>query len=196
MSDTQLPKTKTVYQKKFEEEVAALIAPGNEQGSSLFRFIERQLRQKKIYELKAHDIFIEAYLRGLDYVDRKSEEIKVPAAWLRTTSVNIIQEIVRKSNCRDKVKHIYSSHAKDESQALHQIEFFEAVEKLRQALECLDADDRFIIKLRFEGKNFREIQTYYYELKGEEIEEATLRKRASRAMERLRLKFVELYGEV
>lgn len=194
MSDAKLSTT-IILQKKFEEEIAKLISPKSKKGSILLRYIDRLLQQYEHCDLEAHDVLVEAYIRGLRYIEKNGEDIRVPEAWMRTAALRVIQGNSKKNLRHDKIKYICSDHAKVEEHPLYQVERSDATEKLKLALADLDAEDRLILELRFDGKAFAQIKNEYFVLKGEEIGEAALRQRSSRALKKLRLKFEELYGK-
>lgn len=66
---------------------------------------------------------------------------------------------------------------------------------MKQALNHLSKSDQEILNLRFyQGKQYKEIQAHYLEIASVSIKVPTLRKRESRAIERLQAKFLELYN--
>ena len=78
--------------------------------------------------------------------------------------------------------------------ALDQLESDEERNAVKQALSYLSDSDQEIIELRFyQGKKYKEIQAHYLEIAGVSIKVPTLRKRESRAIERLQAQFLELY---
>ena len=146
-----------------------------------------------ISDLDIREVLIEATTRGLYRIERTGEEIHYPRAWLSKTCTFIMLDMMKaeKKNRLIKEKNTYLLPT---THALDQLESDEERNAVKQALSYLSDSDQEIIELRFyQGKKYKEIQAHYLEIAGVSIKVPTLRKRESRAIERLQAQFLELY---
>jgi RNA polymerase sigma factor (sigma-70 family) len=169
----------------FDTEFQLLTATNSSKGSSMLFFIYQMLRQFNINDVDASDILLEVYLRGRRAIE-SGKTIQNIAAWARKTAYNIIVLSQRRDKNTPKPLCIeeISPYIEPTSEDLNSD--FEAIEV---ALQQLKPIDQTIIRLRFlEGLSWQEIA----ERLGESetiISQAALRKRAQRALNRLRSNF-------
>jgi RNA polymerase sigma factor (sigma-70 family) len=62
---------------------------------SLYAFISKRLRASNLHGIDSYDIFLEAIIRGIEYVIDHGQQIENPKAWLRVTCSQIILESIR-----------------------------------------------------------------------------------------------------
>ncbi|MEM6424543.1 MAG: sigma-70 family RNA polymerase sigma factor [Cyanobacteria bacterium P01_D01_bin.128] len=172
---------------QFNEAIYVLLKVNTAHSKSLLAYIRRLLWQYHLdRQLTATEIFIDAYVRGVQYLLSSGETIKKPSAWMRITVLNVIREKSRERKrsipltwevVSDDMDKTSTSESGDE-------ECFLAV---IQAFNNLNHDDRKIIQLRFfESKSWEEVR----EKVGEsDLTTSTLRKRGQRALERLRREY-------
>jgi len=160
------------------------------ESNTFFAFIKRGLRQ---FNLDSYydpsDIISEAYIRGVRSIS-SGMIITNPLAWIRMISYNIIRELSRNQN-----------RQKGDIAQLQDSVIFEPsnieddLELIALAFKYLSSEDREIITLRtFEGLSWSEISKRLESDERQALQEAVLRKRGSRAMQRLRKFFTSLSG--
>lgn len=195
MVSSQRPsKSKTeAFKNQFNAAVSLLFAPTSREGTALLNHIQRTGRLLKIRNLDAKEVISEAVMRGLTLIENKGEGIENPHAWLSKVSTYILYDLVKDEKKNRELKAKNTRCVKPFS-AMSQLETEEERKQLRKALERLSEEDQEILDLRFyQGKQFKEIKQYYLEEAGISVKVPTLRKRESRARQRLRDKFQELY---
>lgn len=177
----------------FSKEVSCLMHPSSVEGTKLLNYLQRVARQLNIRDFSVHDVVSEATVRGFDAIDRKGERIRSASAWLRSIGTRIIKDRVKRE-IRDRKlreKHAYHSPTPD---GLLRLLVDEESTVIAQAMQLLSPEDQKILRLRFiQGMRYRDIQTWYFDEMGVSVKEATLRKRESRALARLKSKFREMY---
>lgn len=186
--------TKAELKQKFISEVSYLLQLNELKGTSLCKYLVHFAKRWHVPYADLDEIIMEGVRRGLEYIENNDDEIKSPEAWLRRVCLNIL---------KDRINEIVKRERKTEAIALlmqsgqlpsAKIELVEQLEFLEQALNLLSPEDRLIIRLKFiHGKNYKQIQ-YQYELQGELVSIPALRKRESRALNRLREHFFSLYN--
>jgi DNA-directed RNA polymerase specialized sigma24 family protein len=192
MAPTPLPATR-----QFNLDVQFLLTPNNPHARSLLAFIYRTIRQ---FGLQGYitevDVFVEAYLRGVNYTNNSGERILQSRAWLRKTAYNIIREWKR-----DRSR--YSPAAFDElleqgavgyhedpplGVATADIPWAEAeIQDVVRAFQGLEDADRRLIQWKvIENLSWQAIQARLVAQGEDAVSLAALRKRGQRALERLR----------
>lgn len=189
---TNDPKAKLKHD--FCNEVSQLLTPNNFKGTSLYSFVSRLANKWNARQIDIHEIIIEGVKRGIENIEKTGEAINKPEAWLRKVCTHILSDevdkIVKEEKKVERQKHelnnIYNTFSSEPDLMCR-------LERSDEALRSLSASDQQIIRLRFfEGKTYEQIQ-HYYELQEEVITVPALRKRESRALKRLRLKFFAIY---
>jgi DNA-directed RNA polymerase specialized sigma24 family protein len=182
---------------KFRKEVCCFLLPHNSQGTALLKFIEHYINKWRIITLDPYDVLIEAIYRGMQTIEEKGKPIKKSEAWLRGACLNILRDEVKhceksgKLTQEMKIGHAVRTHS---ANPLVTAELLDQVEFLQQAYERLSSSDQDIIYQRFYlGKTYKQVQATYVRMNGQIIEASTLRKRESRALERLKAIFLDLY---
>ena len=188
--------TKQRLKNLFVDRISSLLQLNHFKGTTLYRFLQHHAKKWQNDHIDLHEVLVEGVRRGIEHIDNTGEEIRSPEAWLRSTCLNIL---------KDAVKHTVRDEKKVENVSLIQSlidssppkpELLEQLEYLDEALEFLSEDDRRLIFLRFfEGKKYEEIQQdllIYYDQK---VSLPALRKRESRALQKLKQCFFTLYDE-
>ena len=124
-------------------------------------------------------------MRGLQEIEKNGTTITTPEAWLRRVSTFIMLDMVKveKKNRQLKQKNVEI----EVSNSLNKLELEEEIEALNTELRQLSEEDQEILKLRFhENMKYKDIQQHLLDEYGTLIKVSTLRKRESRAIERLR----------
>lgn len=170
----------------FENAVSQLLEPHNPKGTSLLRFIRRQLRRYHLSFADPDEILSESILRGLEFIHRTGEEIRTPEAWLRVTCLRLLQnkvrENVRHENLVSKMERL-PSISNDSS--VQKLELREQLEQLCNALKTLSEEDQEILNLYLvQNKTYLQIQAYYERKEDRLVHLMTIRKRVSRAKTR------------
>lgn len=175
----------------FDDEFQILAAETSPEGVALQNSIARMLRQYRISEVDVSFILNEAYMRGCRLID-SGETIKNVAAWLKFTAFRIIQETARNQHRNRNLSERLIGEGEIDVKAdpLNAAEIAEQSEMMRIAIQQLGSMDQTIIRLRFlEGLSWQDIAQRLGE-DGTVLSQASLRKRASRALKRLRSAFV------
>ncbi|MBD2343636.1 sigma-70 family RNA polymerase sigma factor [Anabaena subtropica] len=171
----------------FDREFQLLLNSESSSAHSLLAFINRSLAQ---FNLSNYDslteVINEAYIRGVRLLSA-GEKIEHPLAWIRVTAYDIIRKQSREFI---KFSPIEESHVMRIDQEFNNnisTNDNESFKKLHIALGELNPDEREILILRnVKNLSWKEIQLYLLS-KGKEVKnEAILRKRGNRALERLR----------
>lgn len=188
-----------VLQKAFIAEVSLLLLPNNAKGTALLKFLRHYMNKWHIRGKDPYDILLDGISRGLQFIEQTGNPILKAEAWLRSTCLNILKDAVKESIKDEALKKSILLDAIDRGQINNPLtgaELLEQLELLQIALKRLPSADRDILQLRFcHEKTYSQIQKYYESLDGQIIQEAALRKRESRALRRLRKRFLKLYEE-
>lgn len=190
------------WQHQFSEVVSDFLLRNHYKGNTLIGFIRRYIKKWRLGNVNPFDILLDAVGRGLEYIRKNEKPIETPEAWLRVTCLNILRDRVKQTIHEEKLFQdmgVIGSISFSQT-PLDSSEFFEKLEVLQQALERLPESDRSLIKQRFyQGKTYKQVRET---LKRESEEEkiiplATLRKRESRALQKLKKIFMKMYqGDV
>lgn len=180
------------YKDTFSREVSQLLAPDNKDGSRILTYLERSARQLNIRDFDVREVLSEVTCRGLTTIEKKEEPIKSVPAWFRSIGINIIKDRVKAEIRARKLvaKHAYHSEASDSWLKLMLEEEGAAA---AEAFTLLSPEDQEILRLRFvKEMRYKDIQAYYQKVKNIFVKVPTLRKRESRAVERLKKQFTRL----
>ena len=151
----------------------------------LASFIKNELKQLHLEQVDVYDVISEVYLRGIKKIT-SGENIKNPGAWIRVTSYNVILEMSRKQK-----KEQPDSEFLENQVAPKTCEENSEVQLniLRKSLENLSEKERLILELRFfQDLSWKEVRSILAS-KGEILTESNLKKKGSRALEKLRKSF-------
>ena len=188
-SDQQTEVLKT----NFLNEVSRILEPSNAEGRSLLNYLQRTGKQLNIRDFDIRELISEAAMRGLALIDNKSEEIENTQAWLRKVCTFILYDMVKaeKKNRELKAK---NTDGLVDNDPFTDIESDEQREALARAFSLLSKEEQEILNLRFyQGRKYKDIQQYYLEEASVFVKAPTLRKRESRAIQKLHKKFREEY---
>jgi len=190
--------------RQFNAEIQFLLKPHNPHARSLLAFIRRSLKQ---FRLDGHlteiDIFTEAYLRGIQYLQQADNSIRHPKAWMRITAYNVIRELHRNQSryaaaaYDDFIENDLGRQVVAQDQQVQLVDA-QAIDTdiyaVFQALRALPTCDRILIGLKvINGLSWREIRQWYGQWFDDPApSEAALRKRGQRALERLRQQYHRL----
>jgi RNA polymerase sigma factor (sigma-70 family) len=173
---------------QFNEAIYVLLKANTAHSRSLLAYIRRTLWQYNLDKrFSATDIFIEAYVRGVQYLLSSTEKtIKKPSAWMRITVLNVIREKSREGKKSVPLTWEIESRTFDpepEVDAGNEGSFLAVI----QAFNNLNHDERKIIQLRyFENMKWDEVRE---KIGDANLTTATVRKRGQRALGRLREEF-------
>lgn len=190
----QKPQKNTVkcYKADFSRQVSQLFAPDNRDGSRILTAYERIARQLNIRDFDAREVLSEVTCRGLAAIERKEEPIKSIPAWFRSIGTNIIKDGVK---AEIKARKLFEKQAyqPETSDSLLSLIAKEEGVAAYEAFKCLSLEDQEILRLRFiEDMRYKEIQAYYQDVKNILVKIPALRKRESRAVERLKKQFTKV----
>lgn len=194
--------TKVTHQlvHEFIAAVSYLLLPNEFKGTSLYKFLIRFARQWHIAHVDLDEVIFEGIKRGIEYIQKHSRPIEKPESWLRQVCLNILRAKVDATIKNErKVKQLttLAQHPHSpivESQLIEQLDFLE------KALNELSEEEQALIRMKFlQRKTYEQIRQHYkYIAEGEDkpVPSAqALRKRESRALQRLKKHFFKLYEE-
>ncbi|MBD1874129.1 sigma-70 family RNA polymerase sigma factor [Nodosilinea sp. FACHB-131] len=192
----QGPGHELVYE--FVTAVSYLLMPDEFKGTALYKFLIRFARQWHIANIDLDDVVIEGIKRGVEYILRHNLPIKKPEVWLRQVCLNILRSKVDATIKDERKVAMATQLAQHSKSPLIESELIEQLECLEVALNRLSKADQALIRMKFiHHKTYEQIRQHYkYIAESEEVivpSAQTLRKRESRALERLRKVFLELY---
>jgi len=181
------------YQAAFLEEARWAV----ENTDTLQPYIERLKVQWRLPNVDAQETLSEAISRGVRYIADKNKAIINPIGWLRVVSLNIIRDeskaVQREKRLQERLSYEYGSGLSD---PFEDSDFLEEVEALKLAMNTLSDGDQAMLKHRFFAQQrYKEIQATLEEQEGKKTSIAALRKRESRALKRLKEKFLQLQKE-
>lgn len=186
----------------FIQAVSYLLLPNEYKGTALYKYL---VQIAKAYHLPINEIdaiLNEGIKRGIDYIRKNREPIRNPEAWLRPVCLNIMRDRVNANVRHEQKAQRVSEIILPLKNPLAETELLEQLEYLDQALTELSESDQLLIRMKFwQGKTYEQIQ-YHYKLMSEGSTEKepvpsipALRKRESRALEKLRKIFFSIYEE-
>ena len=183
----------SVIRENFLNDISNLIHPLSPEGTRFLNYLEVTARQLAIRDFDAQEIISEAVMRGLIALSEKDQKIQNPQAWLRQVCTYIICDRVKEQ----KKTRLLKEKTRDISEvpdSFSHIVSHEQHKVVIQAYSKLSEEDQKILDLRFyQGLPYKEIQQQYLTTSGRSVKIPTLRKRESRALQRLRVKFQEEY---
>ena len=161
--------------------------------SSLYRYLQKLVRQWKLPHLDAEEILLESLDRGLQYIDKKGLSIENPRAWLRAVSINVVRDEAKATVRMKRLQFPCSvDYLIDESSLHNDTDLSEDMSAIALSMAELSDSDRNILERRFhQNKRYKEIQADLVKEGEGKIAIPTLRKRESRALKRLKAKFME-----
>jgi RNA polymerase sigma factor (sigma-70 family) len=180
----------------FCSEVSSHISPDNFKGTSLYSFIRNRSRNWHISHVDPNDIIIEGVKRGIEYIEKTGKAIEKPESWLRKVCMNILSDTVEQAIKEEKKIEGQKALLREMDRASEsQPDLVDYLEFIDEALSSLSKNDQFLLKMRFlKGKSYEQIR-HIYELQGEVVTVPALRKRESRAVQRLRKNFRRIHHE-
>lgn len=182
------------FQDEFKLTISEYLSPNHYQGTTLLRFIGHQAQKWKLQHVEPLEILIEAMRRGIDCIQRTGQPIRNPAAWLRKTSVHLLCDEVKKASRQEDYDEQDGTQCQNPKNPLLEAELSEQLEKLQEAFQELSEEERFIINLRFqEGRTYEQIQKHYETRDNQLMALSTLRKKESRALNKLKNIFFRVY---
>jgi|GEM_PF-3502684 DNA-directed RNA polymerase specialized sigma24 family protein len=180
--------------KFFESEISRLLNPKNEEekaaSNAFFAYIKRLIYQFNLYTAEPYEITSEAYIRAINFIKTREEEIKSPVAFMKGISVNVIREMSRKQIHSSPVepKELESKVKLDDfnTNLVYEDFYNSSSNSLKAAIQTLNSKDRKIIFLwKVEELPWKEV-VKKLSSSGETLNIASARKRGQRALERLR----------
>jgi DNA-directed RNA polymerase specialized sigma24 family protein len=191
---------------QFNRDVQFLLKPNNPHARSLLAFIHRTLRQ---FGLESYitevDVFVEAYLRGVNYTRQSGERILQSRAWLRKTAYNIIREWQRdrarycNAAFDELLEQGVAGHHEDRPAGDLERDSVWVEDEIRsvlQAFKGLEECDRALIQWKvLENLPWQTIQDRLVAQGEERVSLPALRKRGQRALERLRQNYHQPHAD-
>ena len=180
------------YKDDFNRQVSNIFAPNNREGSRILTAFERIAKQLNIRDFDVREVLSEVTCRGLATIEKKEQPIKSVPAWFRSIGTNIIKDRV-KAEIRARKLFEKQAHHMEVSDSWLKLIAKEEGAAAYEAFKLLSPEDQEILRLRFiEEMRYKDIQAYYQNIKNVFVKVPTLRKRESRAVERLKHQFSEV----
>jgi RNA polymerase sigma factor (sigma-70 family) len=182
----------------FLQAVSHLLQPNEFKGTALYKFLVGMARRWHLSDVDIDDVLLEAVKRGIEYIRRNGRPIEKPEAWLRRVCLNILKAQVNAAIKAEQRQTLAAATVQQTPHPLEQSELIEQLEYLEAALNRLTSQDQALIRMRFlQRQSYGQIRRHYeLTAPGQPApSEQTLRKRESRALQRLRLVFFELYRQ-
>jgi RNA polymerase sigma factor (sigma-70 family) len=192
-----MPNSSTASHKQaLVEAVSVHLAPHNFKGSSLLKFIDNCSKRwnNPLDQEDIQDVLVEAIKRGLEYIEKTGKPIEKPEAWLKKTCLYVLRDTIRRRIQDEKYVRQESILLKESMYPPANVEFCEHCDILAAAMKQLSCGDREIIQLRYSGKSYEQIQKHLEYAENQPISIPALRKRESRAVERLKTEFFKIYN--
>lgn len=179
-----------LYRRAFLDEVSQVV----DDLATLQAYLKRLIVRWRLSNVDTSEVLSEAISRGVHYIETKGEPIDNPVGWLRAVSVNILRDeakaAARQRRLQEKLLSEYTISSRDLFQDL---DFLEDVEDLQLAMQTLSKTDQDMLRCRFFlKKRYKEIQAELEIEEGKKTAISTLRKRESRALQRLKEAFLRL----
>lgn len=170
----------------FDREFQIMLDSSSSIGCMMLSYIERSLAQFGLKNsFQAHEILIEAYVRGCKLID-SGEPINNPVAWTKKTTFNVIRE-----HSRDRKRLVQAENQqidKHINQPLEPVEdFSEDYKLIMQAFSRLTLEEQELLTLKVIKKlSWKQISEYLYQKDNKNIlPENNLRKKKERILKRL-----------
>lgn len=180
------------YKDTFSDQVSQIFAPGNRDGSRILNYFERTAKQLNIRDFDAREVLSEVTCKGLATIEKKEEPIKSVPAWFRSIGINIIKDRV-KAEIKARKLFEKQAHHTEASDSWLKLIVEEEGAAAYEAFKLLSPEDQEILRLRFiEDMRYKDIQAYFQKAKNVFVKVPTLRKRESRAVERLKQQFAKV----
>lgn len=182
-----------VLKTQFTNEVKHLLEPDNPEGRSLFNYLQRLMEQEGVRSLDMQDCIAEATAAGLAYIDKHGKEIRSATAWLKKVGANRIRNQIRVEIKKRKLKKEYEYQFESDN-AWFKVLLDEERTFAAAAMKKLSPVDQELLTLRFvQEMKYKDIQQYYFTQYHRSSNVPALRKRASRALTKLKEQFAKDY---
>lgn len=193
MTDSEPPRSVSSPEDAFNAAALEVLGKNNPYAYTTISFIQRSLMQFHLAsQFEAHDIFNEAYMRGIQLI-RSGGSIRNHHAWLKSTCFNIIREISRKQRKEQlldpELVELIPALRGIEDSVISQDDLEKNWQALLSSLEALHSTDpkgARLLRLQAQGLSWKEIHSQLVQEDGEAPCEQTLRQQASRAKKTLR----------
>jgi RNA polymerase sigma factor (sigma-70 family) len=169
----------------FDAQFRMLLERKNSDAQSVLASVRGRLLQLHLDGDDVTSILNEAYLRGVQAIE-KGRSITQPSTWIRLTAWNIIRENSREQRRCEPLppaflESVIAAPALEEEFDANQ------VQTLRMALQQLDPSERKILHLRyFQNLSWHQVSEQLVREEGEVRSSEALRKRGYRILQRLR----------
>lgn len=180
-------------QQEFSRKAGNLLLPNHPSGTALLNFIRYHLTVWHMDDVDPQDILADAVYQGLVFIQNRNQPIENPKAWLRVTCLNLLKKQVRKTVNHGKLcRHLKESSSLTEN-PLAAIERSEWLDQFHEAVTQLPPEEQDLIRFRlFEDKTYEQIYYWLESRDGKAPDIPTIRKRYSRALNRLKSVFPKL----
>lgn len=181
---------------EFVAAVSYLLMSYDFKGSALYKFLIRFARQWHLENADLEEVIVEAVARGIEYIRKHNAPIRKPESWLRQVCLNILKGKVDEAIKDERKVAMIATVPQHLNSPLAEAELIEQLAFLEDALNQLSPDDQMLIRMKFlQRKTYEQIR-HHFKLMAEDGPVPTvqaLRKRESRALQRLKSHFFELY---
>jgi len=194
-SEQQSPNVQEI-QKEFSRKVSTLLLPNNPSGTTFLNFIRHYLYIWHIPNVDPQDILAEAVYQGIKSIGSNYQPIENPQAWLRVTCLHLMRNQVRVTVRHDKVVKLLKESSSETENPLTVAERFEWLDKFNEAIDQLPDDEQELVRFRlFDEKTYEQIYYWLESRDGQSPDIPTIRKRYSRALNRLKTVFPTVYQD-
>lgn len=170
----------------FDAQFRMLLDRENSDAQSVLACVRLRLRQFHLDGDDVTSILHEAYLRGVQTIERGRSITKF-STWIRTTAGYIIRENSRKPRLYELPLSVFLESVIEAPTALEEEFDANQVQTLRMALQQLDPSERKILHLRyFQNLSWHQVSKQLAREEGEVRSSEALRKRGYRILQRLR----------
>ena len=95
-STKNVEQTTTLFSSAVEKILNPNTPGQRNKSNALFSYILRLIIQFNLFCIDVEEVINESYLRGIKYIDKTGEEIYLPEAFIKRTSLNVVREMSRK----------------------------------------------------------------------------------------------------
>jgi DNA-directed RNA polymerase specialized sigma24 family protein len=181
-------------QEEFSRQVSNLLLPNTPSGTAFLNFIWHYLSIWNMREVDPRDILAEAVYQGLKSIQTNCQPIAIPEAWLRVTCLNLLKTQMRKTIKHSQLSKWLKESSSETESPLVIVERFEWLDKFYEAIKQLQPDEQELVHFRlFDEKTYEQIYYWLESRDGQAPDIPTIRKRYSRAVNRLKKIFPEVY---
>jgi RNA polymerase sigma factor (sigma-70 family) len=183
-------------QKEFSRKVSTLLLPNHPSGTAFLNFIRHYFYVWHIHSTDPEDILTEAVYQGLKWIQTYQKPIDNPKAWLRVTCLNLMKNQMRATVRDEKLVTALKEQSYETESPLLTAERFEWMDQFYKAIDQLSPEEREVVQFRLiDLKTYEQIYHWLESRDGQAPDIPTIRKRYSRAVNRLKKIFPKVCQE-